>query len=239
MGVCAWGVKKPNTCPDAAFQGPPPPWFACIKLGLTSFQLILNLRFFGVFSYPFLHPKRVENTIFHHFLRRFSLDHQIQQDLFMDALIAHSYNTLVEFKRESYYEKKFRRQWSSFSCGDRAFLQRFLGDAIALLQTTLAWHLLEVITPCWDPVLRCDTIGNVDLVHTLKEYDHFLSLSTPLSTIFVPLVQPCYYKRLTNLLGFKRPVVEAFTWYGSRIGGTMSFDFLYDQFHSLECLVGY
>ena len=87
--------------------------------------------------------------------------------------------------------------------------------------------------------MRYDTIGNVDLVHTLKEYDHFLSLSTPLSTIFVPLVQPCYYERLTNLLGFKRPVMEALTWYSSEIRGNMSFDFLYDRFHLLECHVGY
>ena len=74
---------------------------------------------------------------------------------------------------------------------------------------------------------------------TLKEYDCFLSLSTPLSTIFVPLVWPHYRKRLTNLLVLKRPIVEALTWYGSGIRRSMSFDFLYNQFHPLECLVGY
>jgi len=125
----------------------------------------------------------------------------------MDALSTHSYDTLVELERESYYEKKLRRWWSSFSCGDRAFLQQFLRDATALLHTTLDWHLLEVITSCWDPVLRCVTIGDVDLVPTLEEYDRFLSLSIPLSTIFVPLVRPCYRKRLTDLLGLKRLVV--------------------------------
>ena len=76
--------------------------------------------------------------------------------------------------------------------------------------------------------MRCVIIGDVDLVPTLEEYDHFLSLSTPLSAIFVPPVQPCYRKRLTNLLGFKRLVVKALTWYGSGIGRSMSFDFLYD-----------
>ena len=87
--------------------------------------------------------------------------------------------------------------------------------------------------------MRCVTIGDVNLVPTLKEYDHFLSLSTPLSTIFVPPVRPRYHKRLIDLLGFKRPVVEALTWYGNGIGGSMSFDFLFDQFHSLECPVSY
>ena len=147
--------------------------------------------------------------------------------------------TLWSSLRRSYYEKKLRRWWSSFSCGDRAFIRQLLGDATALLHTTLDWHLLEVITSCWDPVLRCVTIGDVDLVPTLEEYDCFLSLSTPLSTILVPPVQPRYCKRLTDLLGFKRPVVEALTWYGSGIGGSMSFNFLYDRFHSLECPISY
>ena len=87
--------------------------------------------------------------------------------------------------------------------------------------------------------MRCVTIGDVDLVPTLEEYDRFLSLSTPLSIIFVPSVQPCYHKRLTDLLGLKRPVVDVLTLYGSGIGGIMSFDFLYDQFHLLEYPVGY
>ena len=74
---------------------------------------------------------------------------------------------------------------------------------------------------------------------TLEEYDRFLSFSTPLSTIFVPPMRPRYHKRLTDLLVLKRPVVEALPWYGSGIGGSMSFNFLYDWFHPLECPVGY
>ena len=84
----------------------------------------------------------------------------------------------------------------------------------------------------------CFEIGDVDLVLTLEEYDHFLSFSTHLSTIFIPSVRTRYCKRLTDLMGFKRPIVEALTWYGSRIGGSMSFDFLHDRFHSTECPVG-
>ena len=63
----------------------------------------------------------------------------------MGALGTHSYDTLVELEWESYYEKNLRRWWSSFSCGDRAFIWQLLGDATALLHTTLDWHLLEVI----------------------------------------------------------------------------------------------
>ena len=74
---------------------------------------------------------------------------------------------------------------------------------------------------------------------TLEEYDRFLSLSTLLSTVFIPLVQTCYRKRLIDLMGFKRPVVEALTWYGNGIGGSMSFKFLHDRFHLSKCLVGY
>ena len=87
--------------------------------------------------------------------------------------------------------------------------------------------------------MRCVTIGDVDLVLTLEEYDRFLSLSTPLSIVFIPPVRTRYHKRLSDLMGFKRPVVEALTWYGSGIGGSMSFDFLHDRFHSSECPIGY
>ena len=33
--------------------------------------------------------------------------------------------------------------------------------------------------------------------------------------------------------------MEVLTWYGNEIGGSMSFDFLCNQFHLLECPVGY
>ena len=66
----------------------------------------------------------------------------------MDALGAHSYNTLVELERESYYEKKLRRWLSSFFYGDQAFIQQLLGNATAFLHTTLDWHLLEAIISC-------------------------------------------------------------------------------------------
>ena len=74
---------------------------------------------------------------------------------------------------------------------------------------------------------------------TLEEYDRFLSLSTPLSTVFIPSVRTCYCKRLTNLMGFKWPVVEALTWHSSGIGGSMSFEFLHDRFHLLKFSAGY
>ena len=72
--------------------------------------------------------------------------------------------------------------------------------------------------------------GDIDLVPTLEEYDLFLSLSTHVSTVFVPLVWTRYRKRLSDLMGFKRPVVEALTWNGSGVGRSMSFEFLQDWF---------
>ena len=50
----------------------------------------------------------------------------------MDALSTHSYDTLVKLEKESYYEKKLRKRWSSFSYGDRALIWRLLGDATTL-----------------------------------------------------------------------------------------------------------
>ena len=107
----------------------------------------------------------------------------------MDVLGAHSNDTLVQLEREEYYEKKLKKWWGSFSRGDQALLQQFLGNAASLLHITLDWHLLEVITSYWDRALRCITIGDVDLMPTLGEYDCFLSLSTPVSTVFIPPVR--------------------------------------------------
>ena len=159
--------------------------------------------------------------------------------LLMDVLGAHSYDTLIKLERKEYHEKKLKIWWGTFSCGDRAFLRQFLGDATVVLHTRLDWHLLEVITSCWDLVLRCVTIRDVDLVPTLEKYDRFLSLSTPVSTIFIPPVQIRYRKKLADLMGFKRPVMEALTWHCNGVGGSMSFEFLHDRFHLLECPVGY
>ena len=157
----------------------------------------------------------------------------------MDVLGAHSNDTLVQLEREEYYEKKLKKWWGSFSRGDQALLQQFLGNAASLLHITLDWHLLEVITSYWDPAPIHVTIGDVDLVHNLEEYDHFLSLSTLVSSVFIPLVRTHYCKRLANLMGFKRLVVEALTQHGSGVGGSMSFEFLHDWFELPECPASY
>ena len=70
----------------------------------------------------------------------------------MDVLGAHSYDTLVELEREDYHERKLKKWWGTFSCGNQAFIRQLLRDATALLHTRLDWHLL-----------RCVTIGDVDL----------------------------------------------------------------------------
>ena len=63
----------------------------------------------------------------------------------MDVLGAHSYDTLAELERESYYEKKLRRWLSSFSCGDQAFILQLLRDTTAFFtpcgdQVRVTWH---------------------------------------------------------------------------------------------------
>ena len=63
-------------------------------------------------------------------------------------------------------------------------------------------------------------IGVVDLVPTLEEYDHFLSPSTPISIVFIPPMWTHYHKRLADLMGFKRLVVEVLTWHGNEVGGS-------------------
>ena len=81
-GQSTGGFEKPRHMSRglAAIVGAPvalqgaPPRFSCIKAGFSLVLAHFVLRFSGVFFYPFLHSNRVENTIFHHFLHRFSSD---------------------------------------------------------------------------------------------------------------------------------------------------------------------
>ena len=157
----------------------------------------------------------------------------------MEVLGAHSYNTLVELEWDEQHKKKLKKWWGTCSHGDQALIHQVIGNATALLHTTLDWHLLEVIASCWELALKCITIGDVDLVPILEEYDRFLSLSTLVSTIFVPPVWTCYRKQLANLMGFKKPVVEVLTWHGNEVGGNMSYEFIHDRFQLPKCLAGY
>lgn len=79
----------------------------------------------------------------------------------------------------------------------------------------------------------------MDLVPILEEYDRFLSFSTPVNIIFILPVWTRYRKKFTNLMGFKKPVVEALTWHGSGVEGSMSFKFLHDWFHLSKCPISY
>ena len=157
----------------------------------------------------------------------------------MDVLGIHSYDTLVELEREDYHERMLKKWWGTFSNGDQALIRQLIGDTIALLHTTLDWHLLEVITSYQDLPLRCVIIEDIDMVPTLEKYDCFLCLYTPLSTIFVPPLRTRYHKRLVDLMGFKRPVVEALTQYDNGVEGSMAFEFLNDWIQLPKCLAGY
>ena len=146
---------------------------------------------------------------------------------------------MVELEQETFHEKELKRWWGSFSCKDQAYIKLFLGDATSVFCTSLDWHLLEAITTCWDPALRCITICEVDLVPTLEEYDCFLALSTLVSWVYQPPVRTSYCKRLAKLLSLKRLVDETLTQYRNGLGGSMPFDFLFDWFRSTKCPVAY
>ena len=63
----------------------------------------------------------------------------------MDVLGTHSYDTLVELRRQDYHERKLKKWWGTFYCGDQALIRQLIGDATTLLHTTLDWNLLKVI----------------------------------------------------------------------------------------------
>ena len=145
----------------------------------------------------------------------------------------------MELDRENFHERELKRWWTSFSSKYRAYIKQFLGEATSLFRTSLDWHLLEAIVTCWDLALRCSTIGDVDLVPTLEEYDCFLSPPTPISQVYQPPTRSCFYKRLAELLGLKTPVMDVLTRYGSSLGGSIPFDFLLCRFGEDECLAAY
>ena len=102
----------------------------------------------------------------------------------MDDLGIKTYDIVVELKLETFHEKELRNWWNSFSSKDRAYIKQFLRDVTLLFHTSLDWHLLKAIVTYWDPTLRCITVGDMDLVPTLEEYDRFLSLPTPVSRVY-------------------------------------------------------
>ena len=157
----------------------------------------------------------------------------------MDVLGLKTYDTVVELDWETFHERELKSWWTSFSSKDWAYIKQFLKDATLLFHTSLDWHLLEAIVTCWDPALRCITIGDVDLVPTLEEYNHFLSLPTLVSWVYQPPTQSQFFKQLVELLGLKMPVVNVLTRYGSGLGGSIPFDFLLCWFGKVECLAAY
>jgi len=157
----------------------------------------------------------------------------------MNVLGLKTYDFVVELERETFHERELKRWWISFSSKDRAYIKQFLKDATSLFRTPLDWHLREAIITCWDLALRCITIGDVDLVPTLEEYDRFLSLPTHVSRVYRPLTRSCFRKRLAKLLGLKTPVMDALTRYGSGWGGSILFNFLLCWFGEVECPATY
>ena len=140
--------------------------------------------------------------------------HYVLFYLSKDALGFKSYDTVVELERQTFHERELKIWWTSFSSKDRAYIKQFLRDATSLFCTPLDWHLLEAIVTCWDLAFRCITIGDMDLVPTLEEYDCFLSLPAPMSRVYRSLTRSCFCKQLAELLSLKMPVVDVLTRYG-------------------------
>ena len=110
--------------------------------------------------------------------------HRILSNLSMDVLRLKAYDSMVELEWETFHERELKRWWTSFSSQDWAYIKQFLKDATSLFCTFLDWHLLEAMVTCRDPALRCFTIGDVDFIPTLYEYDRFLSIPTPKSQVY-------------------------------------------------------
>ena len=79
----------------------------------------------------------------------------------------------------------------------------------------------------------------MDFVPTLEEYDHFLSVPTPVSWVYQSLTQSHFRKWLAKLLGQKTHIVDVLTQYGSSLGGSIPFDFLLCRFGKPECPTAY
>jgi len=79
----------------------------------------------------------------------------------------------------------------------------------------------------------------MDWVPTLEEYGHFLSLPTLVSRVYRPPTRSCFHKRLAELLGLKKPIMNVLTQYGSGLGGSILFNFLLCWFGEAKCLAAY
>ena len=77
----------------------------------------------------------------------------------------------------------------------------------------------------------------MDLVPTLEEYDHFLSLPTPMIWVYRPPTQSHFRKQLAELLGLKTHIMDVLTRHGSGLGGSIPFDFCFVSLVNLSVLL--
>ena len=112
----------------------------------------------------------------------------------MDVLGLKTYDIMAKLEWENFHERELKRWWTLVTSKDQAHIKQFLRDTTSLFHTPLDWRLLEAMVICWDLALRCITIVDVDLVPTLEEYDHFLSLPTSVSRVYRPSTRSRFHK---------------------------------------------
>ena len=98
--------------------------------------------------------------------------------------------------------------WDFFSLDEKVHIKDDIGRAISLLTMKVNWDLLQALASFWDPVLRCLSIGGMDLVSTIEEYTELLQVPSSPTQIYVSIQQYRANKELANFLGLKNWVVS-------------------------------
>jgi hypothetical protein len=90
--------------------------------------------------------------------------------------------------------------WDFFSLDEQVRIKDDIGRATSLLTMEVNWDLLQALASFWDPVLRCLSIGGVDLVPTIEEYTALLQVPSSPTQIYVPIQQYRANRELATFL---------------------------------------
>ncbi len=118
------------------------------------------------------------------------------------------FTSLVTLHHHDFKVERLHMWWDFFSLDEKVRIKDDIGRAISLLTIKVNRDLLQALASFWDPVLRCLSIGGIDLVPTIEEYTTLLQVPSSPTQIYVPIQQYRANKELANFLGLKNGVVS-------------------------------
>uniref|UniRef100_A0A2N9F0L4 DUF7745 domain-containing protein n=1 Tax=Fagus sylvatica TaxID=28930 RepID=A0A2N9F0L4_FAGSY len=120
------------------------------------------------------------------------------------------FTSLVTLHHHDFKVERLHMWWDFFSLDEKVHIKDDIGRAISLLTMKVNWDLLQALASFWDPVLRCLSIGGMDLVPTIEEYTELLQPGDLQGGYHVATYQHIF--RLSCLPVLEEPVFVGLHW---------------------------